>query len=219
MQPILKPASLALRQRLQSTNRRIEQVYFLESGVASVLAIGSDRRQAEVAIIGREGMTGSSLLHGIDRSHCDIAVQIEGKAHAIPTEEFRRIMAAAPSIAECMHRYAHALTIQLAHNGLASTHGKIDERLARWLLMVHDRMDGDEMSITHENIALMLGVRRAGVTIAIQQFEANGLIDAGRGVVRIVDRVGLQACANGFYGLPEAESQRLFSGAVGDRPG
>jgi CRP-like cAMP-binding protein len=210
LQPVLKPASLNLRQRLQSTNRRIEQVYFFESGVASLMAIGAERRQAEVAIIGREGMTGCSLLLGVDRSHCDIVVQVEGEGHMISVEDLRQVLATAPGAVACMQRYVHALAVQTAHCGLASAHGKIEERLARWLLMVHDRMDGHAMSITHENMALMLGVRRAGVTIAIQQFEAKGLVKAERGLVRILDRAGLETCANGFYGLPEAEIERLF---------
>ena len=209
-QPVLKPVALNLRQRLQTTNRRIEQVCFPEAGVASLLTIGADRRQAEVAIIGREGMTGGSLILGIDRSHCDIIVQVEGRGHAISTEDYRQVLDSAPGAFGCMQRYLHALTVQSAHCGLASAHGKIDERLARWLLMVHDRMDGDAMSITHENMALMLGVRRAGVTIAIQQFETKGLVKAERGLVRIVDRLGLETCANAFYGLPEAEIKRLF---------
>lgn len=208
---------LNLRQRLQSTNRRVEHVYFVETGVLSVLAVGADRRQVEVALIGREGMTGCNLIYGIDKSPCDIVVQVAGQGFAIAAEDFRKLMATAAGFASCVNRFAHGLSIQILHGGLASAHGKIDERLARWLLMVHDRIDGDEMSITHETMALMLGVRRAGVTISIQQLEAVGAIRAARGLVCILDRPKLEACSKGLYGQPELELARLFP-PVPDRP-
>ena len=93
---------------------------------------------------------------------------------------------------------------------MANGRAKIEERLARWLLMVQDRIDGDEAALTHDFIAIMLGVRRPGVTDAIHALEGKGLVRATRGALRIVDREGLEALAGGAYGLPEKEYRRLF---------
>jgi len=94
---------------------------------------------------------------------------------------------------------------------LANGRGKLEDRLARWLLMAHDRVDGDRLVLTHEFLVIMLGVRRPGVTIALYLLEAHGVTQASRGIISIVDRQGLEENANGAYGAPEAEFQRLFS--------
>jgi CRP-like cAMP-binding protein len=93
---------------------------------------------------------------------------------------------------------------------LANAEGRIDQRLARWLLMAHDRSPGDSLRLTHDFLALMLGVRRAGVTIALHQLESEGLISTARGTIRINDRAGLEQSAGGFYGAPERELNRLL---------
>jgi CRP-like cAMP-binding protein len=111
-------------------------------------------------------------------------------------------------------RYAQAFSVQLAQSALANAQGKLEERLARWLLMAHDRVNGDELELTHEFLALMLGVRRAGVTTALHQLEKRGLVSMARSSVVILDREGLQECSNGLYGTPEAEFERLFAGSV-----
>jgi CRP-like cAMP-binding protein len=93
---------------------------------------------------------------------------------------------------------------------MANGRSKVEERLARWLVMAHDRLDGDELPLTHEFLAIMLGVRRPGVTVALNLLEKDGLIDANRGVISIIDRKGLEEKSNGAYGVPEAEFRRLF---------
>jgi len=107
-------------------------------------------------------------------------------------------------------RYAHVFGIQANYTALANARGCLAERLARWLLMARDRLDSDEMVLTHEFLALMLAVRRAGVSEALQAFENRGLIETARGSVTIKDRAGLEECANELYGPPEAEYERLF---------
>ena len=102
-------------------------------------------------------------------------------------------------------RFAHVFGVQSAYTALANSQGKIEERLARWLLMAHDRVEADELLMTHEFLALMLGVRRAGVTDALQHLEMKGMVETARGAVTVKDREGLQECANGLYGTPEAE--------------
>ena len=211
LQPHLEATPLKFRQRLQSSNRSIRNVYFPGSGIASVVAIaGGERRQAEVAIVGREGMTGIPVVHGADRSPCDVFIQVEGDGHCISAQTLREAIRQSLTLLACLLRYAHAYGVQAHYTALANARGNIGERLARWLLMARDRVDDDELLLTHEFIALMLGVRRAGVTGALQDFETKGLIATARGAVTITDRDGLEESANGLYGAPEAEFERLF---------
>jgi len=211
LQPHLEKVPLKLGQSLQSSNKSIRKVYFPESGIASVVAVANgESRQAEVAFVGREGMTGLPVIHGIDRSPCDIFVQVEGNGHCIAAQKLRDAIDQSITLLRCLLRYAHAFSIQANYTALANARGCIGERLARWLLMARDRLDSDEMILTHEFLALMLGVRRAGVSEALRAFEQRGLVRTGRGSVTIMDRDGLEECANGFYGTPEAEYERLF---------
>jgi hypothetical protein len=211
LQPHLEKVPLKFRQRLQSSHRSIKTVYFPECGIASVVAVGTgERYQAEVAVIGREGMTGLPVVHGTDRSPCDIFMQVEGDGHCIAAQKLREALNQSISLLKCLLHYGHAFAIQANYTALANARGNIGERLARWLLMARDRLDGDEMILTHEFLALMLGVRRAGVTGALQAFEIQGLVETARGSVTIKDRKGLEGYANGLYGPPEAEYARLF---------
>ena len=105
--------------------------------------------------------------------------------------------------------------VQGSQTALANGRGRLDERLARWLLMWHDRLESNEFPTTHELLALLLGVRRAGVTVALHELEGRGLIRSLRGRIRIVDRLGLQLAASGFYGIPECEYERSIGFASG----
>lgn len=211
LQPHLESVPLKFRQRLQSANRQVRDVYFVESGLASVVAIGGgERRQAEVAIIGREGMTGLAVVHGADRSPCDVFMQVEGNGQRISADNIRASMDQSVTLLRCFLRYAHVFTVQSGYTALANAQGKIEERLARWLLMARDRSECDTLVLTHEFLALMLGTRRAGVTTALGHFEHKGVVETARGAITVKDREGLEECANGLYGVPEAEFERLF---------
>jgi CRP-like cAMP-binding protein len=160
LQPHLEAVPLRFRQRLQSPNRTIRNVYFPESGIASVVAVsGGEHRQAEVAVVGREGMTGLPVVHGTDRSPCDIFIQVEGNGHCIAARKLRDALGQSTTLLRCLLRYGHAFGIQANYTALANARGCITERLARWLLMVRDRLDSDEMILTHEFLALMFGKR------------------------------------------------------------
>jgi CRP-like cAMP-binding protein len=214
LEPKLQSVPLAFRQQLQQTGRRINTAYFIESGIASkVTMAGGSRQQTETALIGREGMTGGSLLYGVDRSPWDIFIQAEGEAQSISAADLRDALDKSVSLHRALLRYAFVFTLQIAHTAVANAHAKLEERLARWLLMTQDRIEERHMLLTHEFMALMLGVRRAGVTVALQDFEDRGLIKHARGSVTILDRDGLIEMSNGFYGAPEAEAERLFSGS------
>jgi CRP-like cAMP-binding protein len=209
--PYLKPVQLTVRQRLETPNQRIRTVYFIEHGLVSVVAKGGgDRRQTEVGVIGREGMTGLALVMGSDCSAYDTFVQSQGTGQSIAAADLQDALRSSRSLHDTLLRYAYVCSFALAHTALANAHASIEERLARWLLMAHDRSDNDEIHLTHEFLSLMLGIRRAGVTTTLNSFDTSGWISHSRGCVTIVDRDALQGCAAGFYGAPEAEYQRLL---------
>jgi CRP-like cAMP-binding protein len=214
LQPMLIPTKLRFRQRLQSSNRTVKAAYFLDSGIASVVAIANgSRSQTEIAVIGCEGVVGLPIILGTGRSPCEVFIQVEGHGYCITSADLTNAMSQSEPLREALLRYAHVFTVQAAYTALANAHGKIEERLARWLLMAQDRIASDELLLTHEFLALMLGVRRAGVTVALQHFETRGLITTARGSIVIKDRDGLEEGANGLYGAPEAEFERLFPAA------
>jgi CRP-like cAMP-binding protein len=197
VQPHLEPVPLRFRDRLQSASRLVTNVYFPASGLGSVVAVGGgERRQAEVAVIGREGMMGLAVVHGVDRAPCDVFMQVEGQGQRISADNLRAAMEQSATLLRTFLRFAHVFSVQCAYTALANAHGKIEERLARWLLMAQDRIESDQPLLTHEFLALMLGTRRAGVTTALDRFESKGVVETARGAVTIWDRAGLEECAN-----------------------
>lgn len=207
----LEPRPLRFRQRVEPAGRKIRNVYFIEQGLASVIAIGGgERRQTEVGVIGFEGVTGVAAILGADRSPHETLIQIAGRGLCITAENLRLLMMRSRTLSQALYRYAHAFSIQCGQTLLANTLGSVEERLARWLLMSQDRLEQNEIALTHEFLALMLGVRRPGVTIALHRLEDLGLVISKRGATEIVDRDGLRKYAKGLYGVSEAEYERLF---------
>jgi CRP-like cAMP-binding protein len=196
--------------QLELAQTTIDYVYFPESGLGSVVAIGDRDRRIEIGIFGRDGMSGAAVVMGNDRSPHETFMQIAGHGFRLPADALRRAMTESPSFHNLLLRYMQTFMIQTAHTALANGRAKLEERLARWLLMCHDRIDGDELGLTHEFLAIMLVVRRAGVTVAMHMLEGRGLIRGARGMILIRDRDGLIEIADGFYGLPEAEYRRLI---------
>jgi len=140
---------------------------------------------------------------------------VPGTGLRIGTDDLRRAVTASVSLQQHLLRYVQALTLQTAQTALANGCCKVEERLARWLLMCHDRVDGDGLSTTHEFLSVMLGVRRTGVTEMLKVFEDRGLISTQRGQVTVLDRVGLEGVAGDSYGVPEAEYSRLIGLPLG----
>jgi CRP-like cAMP-binding protein len=156
-------------------------------------------------------MTGLAIVHGADRSPCDVFMQIEGQGQRISADNLRMAMDQSATLLRTFLRFAHVFGVQSGYTALANAQGTLEERLARWLLMAHDRIADDQLLLTHEFLALMLGTRRAGVTTALGHFDRKGVVETARGAVTVLDRQGLEECANGLYGEPEAEFERLFS--------
>lgn len=200
---------LGLRFPIENANEQIEHVYFPTSGMISVVARAGDE-QIEVGVIGREGMTAMAVVMGNHRSPNDAYVQIAGTAFRSPAQRVRQAIEESRSFRQLVQRYMHVFTIQVAQTALANGRAKIEERLARWLVMAHDRIDDNDITLTHEFIATMLGVRRPGITDAIHELEGKNLIRSTRGAIRVIDREGLRAIAGAAYGVTEAEYVRLI---------
>ena len=207
--PDLAPIELKRSMRIEHANTPIKHVYFPDAGIISVVATsGGD--SIEAGIIGWEGMSGTSIVMGNHRSPNDAFVQVAGHAHRIPVKPLRAALEASGTLRLLMQRYAHVFMVQVAHTALANGRANIEVRLARWLLMAQDRQEGGELRLTHDFIAVMLGVRRAGVTDTLADLEGKGLIRRERAAIHILKRKGLLRLAGGAYGVPEAEYERLL---------
>ncbi|HEX4410786.1 MAG TPA: Crp/Fnr family transcriptional regulator [Xanthobacteraceae bacterium] len=207
--PHFKTVLLDLRKSLEKPNRRIDAVYFPDSGFISVVAIQSGGKQVEVGLIGQEGMTGTPVVLGNHRSPHATYVQSAGSGQRITSIELRNAMRVSPSLRDSLLKYVQAFGVQTTHAAICNAHSRIDQRLARWLLMAHDRIGTDVLPLTHEFLALMLGVRRAGVTDALNVLRKQGLIAYVRGAITVRDRKGMERKAGETYGTPESEYRRL----------
>ena len=207
--PYLERVQLSLRQSLETAHRPIDLVYFLESGLGSVVASKEGGTTVEVGLFGRDGMTGASLALGDTESPFDCFTQMEGSAMQISADNLRNAMSRSATVTDLLMHYARALGIQTTYTALANGQIKLEERLARWILMVDDRVDQDSFFVTHEFLAMMLGVRRPGVTVALQILESKLLIKSQRGEIVVKDRDGLISLTKGTYGPAEEEYERL----------
>jgi len=210
LQPHLQPVSLKLRLDLERPDRRIDDVYFPQVGIASVVALQSKGTRVEVGLIGSEGMSGTSIVLGNDRSPHETYIQVAGEGQRISAPKLREAMKASDSLRSLFLRYVQVFMVQTAHTAIANARSKLDARLARWLLMAHDRVRDKTLPLTHEFLSLMLGVRRAGVTEALHSLQSQNLIHAGRGEIVVRDRKGIERAAGEAYGKPEAEFRRLI---------
>jgi CRP-like cAMP-binding protein len=209
VEPSLKPVTLSLRKSLEKPNRRIDAVFFPESGFASVVAIQYGK-EVEVGLIGREGMTGLPIVLGDHRSPHATYIQAAGNGQCIPAMDLRDATEASPSLRNSLLKYVQAFCVQTTHTAICNAQARMDIRLSRWLLMAHDRIGDDTLPLTHEFLSLMLAVRRAGVTTALNVLRKIGLISYRRGEITVLDRKGLERLAGESYGIPEAEYRRLI---------
>jgi len=210
LQPHLQPISMPLLKDMERPNRRIETVYFLDTGIASVVAVQSDGTKAEVGLIGCEGMSGTAVVLGGDQSPHSTYIQVAGEGQRIAASELRKAMDASETLRSSLLKFVQAFMVQTAHTAIANARAHIDRRLARWILMAHDRMHDNRLSLKHEFLALMLGVRRAGVTEALHSLKRQKLIDTGRNLIVVLNRKGIEQLAGTCYGVPEKEYRRLI---------
>jgi CRP-like cAMP-binding protein len=192
IRPHLRPVCLQIKQHLTGANQPIGHVYFLQSGIVSVVAQTCDGHRIEVGIVGREGVTGLPLALGSGQGPNQEFVQVPGKALAMPAGEFRRALETLPQFHATVLRYAYVFMTQISQSMLSAGCDQIGPRLARWLLMCQDRIAAAALPLTHEFLAVMLSVRRPGVTDAIHKLEESRFIKAERGQITVLNRPALE---------------------------
>jgi CRP-like cAMP-binding protein len=210
LQPHLTVVTLKLLQVLEKPNKPIQHIYFMHTGIASVVALQSDAARVEIGLIGREGMTGTSVLLGSGQSPHSTYMQAAGSGEQIAADALRVAMQESGTLQRMLLKYVQSFMVQTAHTAIANARAKLPERLARWVLMAQDRIGRETLVLTHEFLGLMLGVRRAGVTESLQDLQRRRLIKAGRGKIVVLDRNGLMRVAGDYYGMPEREYRRLI---------
>jgi len=206
----LELVELTLRQPLYEPGTPIEHVFFPIDSVLSVLAVMDDGQAVEVATVGNEGMVGIPVFLGVSASPGLAFCQIAGKSWRMPAGAFRDLANSAGAFQQVLQRYTYAFFTQLSQGSACNRLHHMDRRLARWLLLTHDRVGGDQFPLTQEFMAQMLGVRRATVTEAAGRLQQAGLITYSRGILTIADRKGLEAAACECYRIISDEHARLI---------
>lgn len=205
--PNLESFLLVFGQAIYEPGDRIRHVYFPNSGIISLLAVVEDRATLEVGMVGREGMVGLPVFMGVKTSRDRAVVQGAGAAMRMEATAFRKECDNGDSLPRLLRRYMHSRLTQVAQGAACNRYHSIDERLARWLLMTHDRMRSDEFQLTQEFLSNMLGVRREGVNKAASGLQRRNLINYSRGTLTTLNRVGLEAVACRCYGIIKTESE------------
>jgi CRP-like cAMP-binding protein len=208
-----EPVQLKLSEMLQEPGAPIRHVLFPTSGFISLLAPPDAGRHMEIGLVGDEGALGASLTLDVSEAPVSALVQGAGAALQITTERFREELEASASLRTVLNRYNYVAMCQLAQAAVCTRFHVVEERLARWLLMTRDRAHSDRFHLTHEFLALMLGVRRAGVSRAAGSLQARKLIEYRRGDITIQDRRGLERAACACY----ATDKRVYADALGQR--
>jgi CRP-like cAMP-binding protein len=186
-------------------------IYFIEHGVASVIALGPDAEKTEIALIGPESFVGAPVVIGDGRWPYRTFVQVDQlSVIRWPIDDARAALDSSRSLERLLTHAAYTQMVQVAEGLISMAWQRLDARLARWLLMYRDRLRSDRLDVTHEFMALMVGVQRTGVTEALHDLEGQGLISATRGVVMIRNPQGLRRLAGHGYGVTEREHDRLF---------
>ena len=209
LSPHLRRVRLHRRQVLQEINTRISSVYFLECGVAVLLA-RSGGRQVGVGVVGRLGLVGVPAVLGTMYAPNRCIMEIEGEALQLDCENLNLAMDRRPPIRRLLLRYVQALLVQNSQTVLCNVRHELEERLARWLLLARDRLDDNVIPLTHDLFSMMLGVRRASVTEALAALEASGALKRHHKAVEIQDRTILETRVCDCYRIIAAEYRRLL---------
>ena len=206
----LKQVELEQRQTLEKSNQPIEHVYFLKDGIASVVGDSNTFGPIEIGIIGKEGMTGLQVVLGNDRSPYETFIQIPGNGLRLEVEKLRAAMDKSRTLQQLLLRYVQVFMIQTSQTALSNAAALLSQRLARWLLMCEDRLNTKHIPLTHEFLAMMLGVQRSGVSVAANFLQKVGLIRYLHGQVTITNRVGLEKATCECYAAMQKEYENLI---------
>jgi CRP-like cAMP-binding protein len=207
LQRHLEEIPLVFEEILYRPSELISDVYFPNSGIVSLLAGANERSTIEVGLVGKEGMVGLGIFLGVSASLNRAVVQGEGSAMRMKANVFRKHCNDGEVLSRLLQRYSHSVLTQITQSAVCNQFHSLDSRLARWLLMTHDRMDDDEFEITQEFLSNMLGVRREGVSVAAGHLQKRKLIRYSRGHLKVIDRAGLEATSCGCYEVIRNESR------------
>jgi CRP-like cAMP-binding protein len=209
-QPMLEPVELTLGQVLYEPGRTLSHVYFPTTAIVSLLYVMEDGASAEIAVVGFEGIVGISLFMGGGSTPSRAVVQSAGLGYRLTAEVMKQEFNRAGPVLHLLLRYTQALITQMAQTAVCNRHHSLDRQLCRWLLLSLDRLHGNELSMTQELIANMLGVRREGVTEAALKLQKAGLIRYSRGRITVLDRPGLEERTCECYAVVKKEYDRLL---------
>lgn len=212
--PHLEPSSMPLGRVLYESGGRLSHVYFPTTAIVSLLYVMEDGASAEIAVVGREGIVGISLFMGGESTPSRAVVQSAGAGFRLKASLMMQEFNRSGAVLHLMLRYTQALITQMAQTAVCNRHHTLDQQLCRWLLLSLDRLDGNEIVMTQELIANMLGVRREGVTAAASHLQAAGLIEYKRGHITILDRAGLEHRTCECYAVVRHEYDRLLPAAI-----
>jgi CRP-like cAMP-binding protein len=208
--PLLKPVSLPLRKVLQKAHQPAEYAYFPTRGVASAVNLMEDGSAIEVGTVGSEGVVGPAAYLRLPASPNEVFMQVAGEGLRLDAAALAREASCDGAIRDVLTRYHASFLFQVSQSVACNGLHAVGPRCCRWLLTTHDRVAGDELPLTHEFLAMMLGVRRASVTLVLQPLQEHGLIRGTRGVIRVVDRRGLEVAACECYQKVRDEYDRLL---------
>lgn len=211
LEPFLTAVRLPRGHVLVTPNAPIDHVYFPEGGIASIGTLSENGVRTEVGIFGRDGVSATCLLLEVDRSPHETVMLLDApQALRIDTDRYLHAIRQSETLRSTLLHYVQTLLVQAEHN--SATHARlcIEARLARWILMAQDRLDGDELLLTHNFMARMITAERSGVTVALHILEGSGMIRSQRGRVVVLDRNKLETVAGESYGFPEAEYRKLI---------
>jgi CRP-like cAMP-binding protein len=197
--PRLKLVTIPLHSVLSRESKTIEHGYFMNGGLASVLMVLKNGKIVEVGLTGAEGFVGLPLIAGLKSSAVRVIAQVKGSAYRISTKNMMTALGRCPELRKSLQRYEQDMGAQAAQIAACNRLHDAKQRMARWILMSHDRLGGDRLHLTHEFLAHMLGMRRASVTVALGFLQRRNLIKYTRGTVEIRDRLRLEAAACECY--------------------
>jgi CRP-like cAMP-binding protein len=190
-------------------DQRIEHVYFLEGGIGSIIAVSPNGQKLEAGMFGMEAFAPLPPAAGFDHSLHEVLVQSPGRGYRIEIEMFWNLMQQCSIFRDLLVKAAYRIATQVSYTALSNAVHQVDERLARWLLMCHDRVAGDQLFLTHDYISLLLAVRRPSVTTALHVLEGSGFIKNERRMITVVDRQAMEEFARDAYGTPEKTIRKL----------
>lgn len=210
LQPHLKPVPLQLGAALYEPGVEMRHLYFPTNSIVSLLYVMADGASAEIAVVGNEGVVGVSLFMGGETTPSRAVVQSAGHAYRLPGQVLKEEFTRGGAMQHLLLRYTQALLTQMAQTAVCNRHHSLDQQLCRWLLLSLDRLPANELVMTQELIANMLGVRREGVTEAAGHLQEAGLIRYSRGRIAVLDRPGLEARTCECYAVVKRECDRLL---------